>query len=131
MSSNEHFGNGAGYDSSVSDPFEVLGVPRDADVIEIKKAYRRLARERHPDFHPDLDETDMKNLNVAKELANGIAKGEIADPDGRLRAGLAEAMARALGQLRPAFPLEYQQMATLNFEDMAPGVSVQEVRRAA
>jgi len=28
----------------------VLGVPRDADLEQIKKAYRRLAREHHPDM---------------------------------------------------------------------------------
>ena len=35
------------------DPYEVLGVGRDAGDAEIKKAFRRLARELHPDVNPD------------------------------------------------------------------------------
>jgi len=41
------------------DPYEVLGVPRDADDAAIKKAFRRLARELHPDVNkhdPDAEE---------------------------------------------------------------------------
>ena len=41
------------------DPYEVLGVARDADEAEIKKAFRRLARTLHPDVstEPDAEET--------------------------------------------------------------------------
>jgi len=41
------------------DPYEVLGVGRSADEAEIKKAFRRLARELHPDVNrhdPDAEE---------------------------------------------------------------------------
>ena len=34
------------------DHYEVLGVGRDAPADEIKRAYRRLAREQHPDTNP-------------------------------------------------------------------------------
>ena len=37
------------------DPYEVLGVPRDASEQQIKKSFRRLARELHPDLHPHAD----------------------------------------------------------------------------
>lgn len=37
----------------MADPYSTLGVPRDADDAAIKKAYRKLAKELHPDRNPD------------------------------------------------------------------------------
>ena len=34
-------------------PHEILGVPISASVAEVKRAYRRLSREKHPDKNPD------------------------------------------------------------------------------
>ena len=35
------------------DPFEILGVTTDATMREIKKSYRKLSLEMHPDKNPD------------------------------------------------------------------------------
>lgn len=43
-----------------SDYYERLGVSRDADASEIKKAFRRLARELHPDVNKDDPEAEEK-----------------------------------------------------------------------
>lgn len=51
------------------DYYEVLGVSRNADKAQIKSAFRRLAREYHPDVstHPDA-ETRFKEINEAYEV---------------------------------------------------------------
>jgi molecular chaperone DnaJ len=48
------------------DPYEVLGVTRDADETAIKKAFRRLARELHPDVNPDDPEAESKFKECAE-----------------------------------------------------------------
>jgi molecular chaperone DnaJ len=52
------------------DPYEVLGVPRDAAEQEVKKAFRRLARELHPDVnaHDPQAEEKFKEAAEAYEI---------------------------------------------------------------
>jgi DnaJ-class molecular chaperone len=48
------------------DPYEILGVAKGADIKEVKKAYRKLARQLHPDLHPG----DTKAENQFKEVSS-------------------------------------------------------------
>jgi len=48
------------------DPYEILGVAKGADIKEVKKAYRTLARQLHPDLHPG----DTKAENRFKEVSS-------------------------------------------------------------
>jgi molecular chaperone DnaJ len=48
------------------DPYEVLGVARNADGAEVKKAFRRLARELHPDVNRHDPESEEKFKEAAE-----------------------------------------------------------------
>ncbi len=52
------------------DPYRVLDVARDADLETIKKRYRKLARETHPDLHPGDAATEerFKEISVAYDV---------------------------------------------------------------
>ncbi len=51
--------------TSPRDPYEVLGVTRDADDSTIKKAFRKLARDLHPDVNAHDPEAEGKFKEVA------------------------------------------------------------------
>ncbi|HEU4656334.1 MAG TPA: molecular chaperone DnaJ [Capillimicrobium sp.] len=78
------------------DPYEVLGVARDADETQIKKAFRKLARELHPDVNSsETAEEDFKEAAEAYEVLSdperratydrygwdGLRSGGYAPPD--------------------------------------------------
>jgi molecular chaperone DnaJ len=54
----------------VRDPYQVLGVGRDASDDEIKVAFRRLAREHHPDRNPDDPDAQRRftEINAAYQV---------------------------------------------------------------
>jgi molecular chaperone DnaJ len=60
----------------IDDPYKVLGVSRDASKEEIKKAYRKKAKEYHPDLHPDDPEAarKMNEINEAYDMLNNPEK---------------------------------------------------------
>jgi DnaJ-class molecular chaperone len=56
--------------TSSGDPYETLGVKRDASQNDIQAAYRRKAKKLHPDLNPGNKqaEQDFKNLSAAYEI---------------------------------------------------------------
>lgn len=62
------------------DYYKILGVERNADVAEIKKAYRRLARKYHPDVSKEPDaEQKFKEVNEAHEVLKDSEKRQAYD----------------------------------------------------
>jgi DnaJ-class molecular chaperone len=58
------------------DPYELLGVKRDASQKEIQKAYRRLAMKLHPDLNPGNREAEkqFKEVTAAYDLLSDAEK---------------------------------------------------------
>ena len=58
------------------DHYATLGVPRDASATQIRDAYRKLARQYHPDLHPEdtAAEEVLKRVNEAYEVLSDADK---------------------------------------------------------
>ncbi|WP_436495345.1 molecular chaperone DnaJ [Actinokineospora sp. HUAS TT18] len=65
------------------DYYGALGVRRDASSDEIKRAYRKLARELHPDINPDeAAQTRFREVTAAYEVLSDPQKRKIVDMGG-------------------------------------------------
>jgi molecular chaperone DnaJ len=99
----------------MADLYEVLEVPRDATAEDIKRSYRRLARQCHPDANPGdpAAETRFKELAAAYEVLSdpekrsrydrfGSAEGfDIGDPFGAGSGGLGDLFDAVFGAGSP------------------------------
>jgi DnaJ-class molecular chaperone len=66
-------------EAAVKDPYETLGVERNASPDDIQKAYRRLAKKLHPDLNPGNKEAEERFKEVS------VAYGLLSDVDKRAR----------------------------------------------
>jgi molecular chaperone DnaJ len=68
----------------MADLYEMLGVTREASADEIKKAYRKIARELHPDVNPDPAVQDkFKEVTAAYEVLSDSQKRQQYDMGGQ------------------------------------------------
>lgn len=84
------------------DFYTILGVSKDDDAATIKKAYRQIARENHPDLNPDnkAAEEKFKAASVAFEVLSDPEKRKLYDEFGvdGLREGFNAEQARQYGR---------------------------------
>ena len=59
----------------VEDPYQILGIPHGATEAEIKKAYRKKAKEYHPDLHPN-DPVAMKKMQEVNKAYDMLMNPE-------------------------------------------------------
>ena len=65
------------------DPYQVLGIDRKADADTIRKAYRKLARQWHPDVNPDPGAAErFKEINAANDVLSDPNKRRMYDQFG-------------------------------------------------
>ncbi|HLZ64841.1 MAG TPA: DnaJ C-terminal domain-containing protein [Aliidongia sp.] len=105
----------------MKDPYKILGVERDASDAAIQKAYRKLAKQHHPDLNPGKPEAEAK----FKEISASYAL--LSDPEKRGRFDRGEIDAEGVEQAPrhfyrdhgdPADRAKYQSGASFGDEDL-------------
>jgi curved DNA-binding protein len=110
------------------DLYDILGVPRTATAEEIKKAYRRLAKQHHPDVNPGnkAAEEKFKEASAAFEVLSDEKRRKLYDEFGAdaLRTGFDERRAeeyrrwKRQGAPPGGMPFDFGDFATVNVGDV-------------
>ena len=143
---------------SMRDPYEVLGVAKNASSTEIKREYRKLAKKYHPDLNPDDKEAEQKfkEATLAYEILSDPDKKQKYDTYGAAAfenggagfnggfgggfGGFGDIFGDLFGDIfnqgygnnakRPAKGADIQQVVNLTFQEAAFGTSKEiQVRR--
>jgi len=105
------------------DYYKILGVPKDADAATIKKAYRKLAK----DLHPDTNAGDKKIEEKFKAVSE--AYDVVSDPKRRAEYDDAQRYGSPMGGTRrgPAGPSGFQGGRGQNVEDLFGGGDLSDI----
>lgn len=124
----------------MADPYQILGVNRDATTDDIRKAYRRLAKKHHPDLNPGdkVAESRFKDIASAYAIVGDETKRALFD-SGKIDATGAEQQApnarqsyRQHAETQPGFKYERRWGGGgLDEDDLFAGLFREQARNAA
>jgi curved DNA-binding protein CbpA len=84
----------------ISNYYAVLGVASTANTMEIKRAYRRLVRQHHPDVNSQAEDEQIKRVNEAYAVLSDSRKRQVYDEQRRQARLHAAAVQRERERLR-------------------------------
>jgi curved DNA-binding protein len=112
------------------DLYDILGVPRSAAPDEVKKAYRKLAKQYHPDVNPGNKQAEerFKEASAAFEVLSDAKRRSLYDEFGpdALRSGFDEARAEEVRRWRRqgappgGQPFDFGDFSTVDVQGYGP-----------
>jgi molecular chaperone DnaJ len=103
------------------DYYQTLGVSKDASQADINKAYRKLARELHPDARPDDPQAEERFKDVS-EAHSVLSNPERRKEYDRVREMVGSGMFTGFGAGQPGPGFGAGPGATFDFEDLLGGL---------